>query len=76
MTAMSTAGSGQDSSDCTESGECVCGYSGSVEVVIDDNKIGHWTCPACGQESEMDWLFEPDPDDAYDRMRDERDGYY
>lgn len=75
-TAATTTGSGQSEFDTTEVGNCAdCNFDGTVTVTIDDRGIGHWNCPSCGEEGEMDWLNEPDPDDAYDRMRDERDGF-
>lgn len=54
-----------------------CDFEGEVEVSVDDDKQGHWTCTKCGTEQELDLAehFGPDPDDAYDRARDERDGY-
>lgn len=53
-----------------------CGFYGDVDVTVDDGGLGYWTCPDCGTEHEIEMGdLEPDPDEAYDRMRDERDGY-
>lgn len=71
-------GSGIYSTTVDREVECAntewCDFVGSVEVYVDDRKVGTWTCPQCSSEHELDFneMYGPDPDEAYDRMRDER----
>lgn len=54
-----------------------CAFSGEVDVTINDGGfLGYWTCPQCDFSHEMELDDGPDPDDAYDRMREERDGFF
>lgn len=46
-----------------------CEFSGDVDVHIDDWNQAAWDCPDCGTQHEME-PPEPDPDEAYERMRD------
>lgn len=60
--------------ECTD-----CDFEGTVDVVTDDwGHVGTWSCPDCKHDQEVDLrdYYGPDPDDAYDRMRDERSGIF
>ena len=48
-----------------------CGWSGDMDVVWDDYDIGHFECPECSEESVIE-PPEPDPDETYERLREQR----
>ena len=78
--AGSMRGSGIYSADFTMDVSCQdeCKWFGVGDVQVNDWGTGTWVCPECLTEHEIEIEIEdgPDPDEAYDRMRDERDGFY
>ena len=58
---------------CRDAGEPrPCGFEGEVDAEVDGSRLV-WECPACGTEQVEDTedRFGPDPDEAYERQRDE-----
>lgn len=56
-----------------------CDWEGEADVTINDwGTTGSWQCPECLHDNEADLgdLGGPDPDDARDRMMDDRLGIY
>lgn len=54
----------------TEEFESICEWSGDVDCTIEGGQV-FWVCPRCGHDWQQDaaGISEPDPDDAYDRWR-------